>query len=292
MTYNELRSALLAAGVGNADECRREAELICARFGNIPAAQLPFRRDEDIRSPAIDAALQRRIKREPLQYILGEWEFYGLDLYLTPDCLVPRPDTEVSVAAAISLLPHGARFADLGTGSGAIAVSVLKNRDDTHAAAVDIRRGALETAKKNAVRHGVDARCDLICADMLSNELWGLLPCPLDAVISNPPYIPTRELAADMIQPELEFEPHAALDGGADGLDFYRILIPRSAERGVLTDDGVVIFEVGAGESEAVAALGRSAGFFSAVLCDLGGIERTVILSKRKKSIDLKGYMI
>lgn len=292
MTYNELKAALAAAGIGDDAECRREAELLCAKFGGISSSSLPFRRDEDIRSRELADALTRRINREPLQYILGEWEFYGLDFYVTPDCLIPRPDTEITVSAAIKLLPEGARFADLGTGSGAIAVSVLKNRCDTHAVAADISPAALAVAESNAVRNGVADRCRFLCADMLSECFFNALPRPIDAIISNPPYIPTRELAAGIIQPELEFEPRGALDGGTDGLDFYRAVIPRAAERGVLTDDGTVIFEVGAGEADAVSALGKSAGFYTAVLADLGGIERTVILSKNQKSIALKGFMI
>ena len=152
MTYNELKAALAAAGIGDASECRREAELLIEAFGGIKASELPFRRSENISSPALDDAVRRRIAREPLQYILGEWEFFGLDLYVTPDCLIPRPDTEITVEAAIKLLPHGVRFADLGTGSGAIAVSVLKNRPDLHCTAVDISPAALSVAQKNAAR--------------------------------------------------------------------------------------------------------------------------------------------
>ena len=148
MTYNELKNALIAAGVGSPDECGFEAKLLAERFGGIKAAELPFRRGEDMTCPALAEALARRIRREPLQYILGEWEFYGLGFKVTPACLIPRADTEITVSTAIKMLPVGARFADLGTGSGAIAVSVLKNRPDVTAVAVDI-----STLQCSAARH-------------------------------------------------------------------------------------------------------------------------------------------
>lgn len=279
MTYNELKAALAAAGIGDASECRREAELLIEAFGGIKASELPFRRSENISSPALDDAVRRRIAREPLQYILGEWEFFGLDLYVTPDCLIPRPDTEITVEAAIKLLPHGVRFADLGTGSGAIAVSVLKNRPDLHCTAVDISPAALSVAQKNAARHGVDQRCSFVCADMLSEGIFDLLSCPLGAVISNPPYIPACDLTPDKIQPELEYEPRGALVGGEDGLVFYRSLIPRAAKPGVLLPCGMLIFEVGIGEARDVAAMGAAAGYSASVLHDLNGIYRTVVLT-------------
>ena len=171
------------------------------------------------------------------------------------------------------------RFADLGTGSGAIAVSVLKNRPDLHCIAVDISPAALSVAQKNAARHGVDQRCSFVCADMLSEGIFDLLSCPLGAVISNPPYIPACDLTPDKIQPELEYEPRGALVGGEDGLVFYRSLIPRAAKPGVLLPGGMLIFEVGIGEARDVAAMGAAAGYSASVLHDLNGIDRTVVLT-------------
>lgn len=280
MTYNELLSALISAGIGDESECRREAAFLAERFGGIPASELPYKRQVPMDSPALSAALARRINREPLQYILGEWEFYGLTFRVTPACLIPRPDTELTVSSALRLLPRGAHFADLGVGSGAITVSILKNRPDTTAAAVDISREALEVARCNAERHGVLDRCGFIHGDMLSDGLFERLPHPLDAIISNPPYIPAAELEPGTVQPELLFEPQTALCGGSDGLDFYRRLIPRADEPGILTQGGFILFEVGAGEADDVAKIGRSAGFVPKIFRDLGGIERTVLLSR------------
>lgn len=279
MTYNEIKKALVDAGIGDNNECRREAMLICERFASIPAGELPFRQNEDIPSPEIETALRRRLRREPLQYILGEWEFYGLNFSLTPDCLIPRPDTELTVEAAIERLPRGACFADIGTGSGAIAVSILHARPDTHCYAVDISRGALDTATANAERLGVGDRFHPILTDIFEGQLGKLMPTRPDALISNPPYIPSGELLSGIIQPELEFEPRAALDGGADGLDFYRYIIPNSPS--LLSPDGMLIFEVGIGEAGDVCSLGAACGYSGQILRDLGGIERTVILTKQ-----------
>ena len=277
MTFNEVKAALIDAGVGDGGECRREATLLCERFGGIPAAELLFRQNEDIPSTELSAALTRRLGREPLQYILGEWEFFGLTFALNADCLIPRHDTELTVETAIKLLPHGACFADIGTGSGAIAVSVLHARPDTRCYAVDISRGALDTATANAARHGVSDRFYPIHADIFKGQLSKLMPTLPNALISNPPYIPTRELAAGIIQPELEFEPRAALDGGNDGLIFYRYLIQNAPT--LISPDGMMIFEVGIGEARDVGAIGKAMGYDLRILCDLGGIERTVILS-------------
>lgn len=281
MTYNELFAALCAAGIGDDSECRREAALLAEHFGGIRASELPYRRNEDMESLALQSALERRINREPLQYILGEWEFFGLPFRVTPDCLIPRPDTELLVTTAMRLLPLKAHFADLGTGSGAVAVSILKNRPDVSATAADISPCALAVARENAKRHGTLERCTFICADMLSSDFFKRLPHPIDAVISNPPYIPTDELAPGKIQPELCFEPELALCGGKDGLDFYRQLIPRSAATGVLSEEGFVLFEVGAGEAQDVAQMGKNVGFFPQIFRDLGGIERAVLLSRK-----------
>ncbi len=277
MTFNEVKKALIDAEIGDSAECRREAALLCERFGKIPAAELLFRQNEDMPIPELSEVLARRLKHEPLQYILGEWEFYGLTFALTPECLIPRPDTELTVDAAIKLLPPGACFADIGTGSGAIAVSVLRTRPDTRCYAVDISRGALDIATANAVQHGVGDRFYPIHTDIFEGQLAKLMPTRPHALISNPPYIPSGELTAGIIQPELEFEPRAALDGGSDGLTFYRYLIKNSHE--LIASDGMMIFEVGIGEARDVGTLGEAIGYQARILRDLDGIERTVILT-------------
>lgn len=280
MTYNEIVKALAEANIGDRDECAHEARLLAEHFCGIDASTLPFRRNEDMPNEALAKAVARRVRREPLQYILGSWMFMGLEFKLSSACLIPRPDTEVTVEAALRLLPHGAHFADLGTGSGAIAVSILKFRPDLSAEAADISRNALLIAEENARRHGVSERCRFICGDMLSNDLYSRLDAPLDAVISNPPYIPKRELIRGVVQPELEYEPYEALCGGDDGLMFYRSIIKSASHPEILKPDGCILFEVGIGEATAVADIVASYGFACEVLKDLGGIPRTLILTR------------
>ena len=193
---------------------------------------------------------------------------------LNADTLIPRPDTETVVEQAIRLLPHGARFCDIGTGSGAIAVSVLHARPDTSAVAVDINENALAAAVQNARENGVADRFTMRLDDALSPSL--LAGERFDAIISNPPYIASAEV--DALAPELAFEPRRALDGGEDGYDFYNALTRRAAD--ILADGGFILYEVGAGMAQSVCELARALGYAAEVFRDLSGIERAVLLKK------------
>ena len=210
-----------------------------------------------------------------MQYLLGEWQFYRQTYEVGPDCLIPRPDTEILVEEAIKLLPRGAYFADLCTGSGCIAVSVLAEREDTRALAVDKFENTLEMARRNARRQGVEKRMEALCADVLLPTM--VSGVPLDAILSNPPYIPTADL--DGLSREVKSEPRAALDGGEDGLLFYRKILQMQAD--CLKPEGFILFEVGYDQAEAVAALGKRAGFYnSRIIKDYGGNQRVVYLAR------------
>lgn len=187
----------------------------------------------------------RLLAGEPLAYLLGEWDFYDLTFALTPDCLIPRPDTEHLVEYLIANLPLGATFADLCTGSGCIAITVLRHRPDTRAIAVDLNRGALAVAERNARRHGVADRLTLVCADVTAP-----LALPhYDWLASNPPYIAST--VVDGLDPSVrDYEPRMALDGGADGLDFYRALLSLH-----LPTDGAAVLEIGYDQADALRAL-------------------------------------
>lgn len=166
--------------------------------------------------------VQERATGKPLAYILGEWEFYGRPFYVTPDVLVPRPETENLVAAALKIIKPGMTIADIGTGSGIIAITLtLDMRDRVTMLATDISEKSLEVAKKNAARHGVLDQIEFLQGDVLTP----LKNCKIDLIVSNPPYIPTTEF--DQFTPEgwkqgLKFEPRLALDGGPDGQKFVR----------------------------------------------------------------------
>ena len=218
---------------------------------------------------ALEAAIKRVQDGEPLAYVLGEWYFYGLTFKLNSACLIPRPDTEHVVEAAIDTLENGGCFIDLCTGSGCIAVSVLKNRPDLTAYALELSAEALEMAKVNAKENGVSDRITFINADVFRFDPMTLPR--LDAVISNPPYIKSA------VVPTLEVsksEPKMALDGGSDGLDFYRHII--SAYKGVLKENGSFIFEIGYDQGSDLLALSELNGLSCDIRKDYGGNDRVI----------------
>lgn len=273
MTYRQAVSALRLAGIEDAET---EAAILSEQFGKIPTHTLPFCMDEDISAPLFLDAVSRRIRREPLQYIIGRWWFCGLELEINRDCLCPRPDTELIVELAVKHLPKGAVFCDIGTGSGAIALSILHLRPDTRVVAVDISEGALSMATKNAERLSLGDRFTPVLADILAPTLHPYL-ASLDAIISNPPYIPSGELEA--LSPEVRREPQRALDGGEDGLLFYRELTKKAQH--IIKNDGFILYEIGKGQHTALKKIADELGYSFTAECDLSGILRAVLLKKQ-----------
>jgi release factor glutamine methyltransferase len=227
------------------------------------------------------ALVDKRAARMPLQYIIGHQEFMSLDFSVNPDVLIPRQDTEVLVETVISWcrsrVPTEAgnctsqvRILDIGTGSGCIAVSLAYYLENSRITAADISQKALETALHNAEKACADTRIEFVRSNLFSGlQGHGLY----DAIISNPPYIPTGDL--DGLQPEVRcFEPFTALDGGRDGLGFYR----RIADGAVsfLKPGGLLAFEVGFDQAEAVSHLLTGMHFTVRKVRDLAGIERVV----------------
>lgn len=226
---------------------------------------------EKFSEQALEKAVELVRSGEPLAYVLGEWYFYGLTFKLNKACLIPRPDTEHVVEAAINTVKKGGRFIDLCTGSGCIAISVLKNRPDLTAYALEISAKALEMAKKNAEANGVSDRLTFIEANVFDFDPASLPG--LNAVISNPPYIRSE------VVPTLEVsksEPITALDGGSDGLDFYRHIM--SAYKGVSENGGCFIFEIGYDQGSDLTTLSRSYGMSCEIRKDYGGNDRVAIL--------------
>ncbi len=271
MTYNKAVALLYEAGIENAET---DAAILFEHFAGMARHTLPFRRDEEIECEELSAALERRLAREPLQYILGEWEFCGLRFTLNSDCLCPRPDTELIVEQALKNLPPHAHFCDVGTGSGAIAVSTAHYRKDTTAEAFDINQNALSAASHNAEINGVADRITFTQADALAEGF--LEGKTFDAILSNPPYIPADVIPT--LAPEVLLEPHRALDGGDDGLIFYRAITKKA--RSALNAGGFVLYEVGIGQARDVAHIGEENGFTAEIYPDLSGIDRAVLLRK------------
>jgi release factor glutamine methyltransferase len=215
--------------------------------------------------------MQRRLSGESVARIVGEKEFYGLPFALSSATLEPRPETELLVDLALQRLRPGGRLLDLGTGTGCIPIAILANRPDAHALATDINSKAIEMAARNAERHGLAGRLTFA-----QGSWFEALPVPalFDLIVSNPPYIATAVLEA--LAPEVkDFDPHLALDGGADGLAPYRIIAAGAPQ--LLVPGGLVLVEIGHDQGAAVQTLFRDAGFEEvAVHKDLAGLDRVV----------------
>jgi len=207
---------------------------------------------------------------KPLAYITNEAYFFDSLFYVDERVLIPRPDTERLCEKAIPLLKKGSVFADLGTGSGAIALTVLKHCPDSRAVALDLSEKALAVAEKNAASLGLSERVEFIRGDMkeitFPNESF-------DLILSNPPYIPTDDIAR---YPSLSYEPILALDGGRDGMDFYRALLIR--HRAALKKGGGFLFEIGFDQSEAIRTLAAGLGYTCEVYKDYGKNDRVALL--------------
>ena len=269
-SYRTLTDALSRGGI---EEPSYEASLLLERFAGVTYATLMTERDRLYDLPDLEAAVARRLSREPLQYILGEWEFMGCSFAVSPDCLIPRPDTEVLVETALRLLPPNAHVADLCTGSGCIAVSTLVHRPDVTADALELYPRTLALATENAARNGVSNRFNPVEADLLNRGKERLTPyAPYDAILSNPPYIPTADIRD--LSPEVHREPVAALDGGEDGLIFYRAILRDYAP--LVKPNGYILLEMGYDQAAALCKLATEFLPHAKVeiLRDLGGNDR------------------
>ncbi|MCP4615163.1 MAG: peptide chain release factor N(5)-glutamine methyltransferase [Bradyrhizobium sp.] len=226
-------------------------------------------------STRLEALASRRLAGEPVARILGQKEFWGLPLALSRATLVPRPDTETVVAFALEMLRERpankpVSIADIGTGTGAILLALLSELPDATGIGTDISVEALETATANAVLLGLGTRANFIRCDYAS-ELTG----PFDLIVSNPPYIPTRDIAGLAVEVR-DHDPRQALDGGPDGLDAYRTLIPQAAC--ILAPGAALVVEAGQGQAAQIEALMTAAGLVPnrAPKADLAGILRAV----------------
>jgi len=199
-----------------------------------------------------DNLIARRLANEPIQYITGEQEFYGLALHVTPAVLIPRPETEHLVEAVLAELDHDAplKIIDIGTGSGAIAIALAHHLPHARITAVDLSPAAFEVAASNAARHNLTARITFLESDLL--EAFAPSEATFDAIVSNPPYVSTAD--RDTLHPQVRnHEPAAALFAGADGLEIYRRLIPQA--RAALKPNGLLALEIGHDQRDAIAAL-------------------------------------
>jgi release factor glutamine methyltransferase len=278
--------ALTAAGIDNA---RFEARLLLAHASGLSTEEL-ISHGRDPAPAAVADALRtltaRRLKREPVAYILGEREFWGLPFKVSPAVLVPRPDSETVIEAAIGLLPDRTRplrLLDLGVGSGCLLLTLLREYPKAQGVGLEASPGALAVARENAAVLGVEGRVCWVEGDWRQPD-WDLsVEGPFDLIVSNPPYIKSDTVAG--LMPEVaRFEPRLALDGGVDGLDAYREIAARVLR--LMAVDGRVLVEVGEGQVSAVAGLLAQAGLDAdAPWNDLGGIERVVVAHNKGLAI-------
>ncbi len=226
--------------------------------------------------------IEDRAKGKPLQYITGHQEFFSLDFEVTPAVLIPRPETELMVETALRLLSNvetGSLICDVGTGSGCVAVTLLHERQNARGVAIDISAEAIEVAKRNAAKHNVGDRLEVLISDCFAEVKQGEM---FDLIVSNPPYIPASDLEG--LQREVrDYEPHLALEAGADGLSIIRRLL--ADVEGYLKPGGYFLFEIGfdqSGEVENLIAPMVSTGSWKLldIYSDLQGIPRTVALQK------------
>ncbi|MCL5023695.1 MAG: peptide chain release factor N(5)-glutamine methyltransferase [Nitrospirae bacterium] len=288
--FREVSTELRSCGV---EDAGKEAEVICARFAGIE--RVAFYRDNPVVSgdqlEGIRQALARRKMREPLQYIVGYADFYGLKIKVGPGVLIPRPETELIVEEAIKFLaegtvgsreeenamrrtPRALRILDLCTGSGCVALALAKEIGNAVVYGTDSSEKALEYADLNARMNNAED------VTFLKGDLYEPVEgLQFDLVVSNPPYV--RRKAIDSLQPEIAaWEPREALDGGEDGLAFYRRIFALASRH--LAPEGSLIVELGDGEAEAAVRIAGEAGLVCASLIrDYGGIERVLRLVLR-----------
>jgi release factor glutamine methyltransferase len=269
---------------------RRDAETLVLHLLACDRAWLMAHTDEPLAPHThtqLQALTQRRAAHEPLQYLTGIQEFYGLPLHVTPDTLIPRPETELLVEAILhyaATQPPQLRILDVGTGTGAIALALASNLPTAQITACDISPAALDIARKNAAKLHLTERITFVESNLLSgfgtSQPYSLFPIPyslsFDILVSNPPYIPTTD--APTLQPEVrDHEPHTALFAGPDGLDIYRRLIPEA--HAALRPGGLLAMEFGFGQREALRAL-LASWHNVRFLDDYAGIPRIVLAER------------
>ena len=269
MTIQQFRALSVERLAAVADDAVFETEQILRTKLGMSAHDVLLARREELtedKLTILEDAVGRRLAHEPLQYICGEWDFFGLRMFCGEGCLIPRPETEMLSELAIRHLPRGGRLLDLCTGSGCITVSVLNNRHDVTATAIDISPEALAYARKNADYHGVTDRVNFIEGDIID---YRGVEIP-DVIVSNPPYIKTDDIPS--LSEEVRHEPYIALNGGHDGLDMYKVIAAKYHK--CVPEKGHIFLEVGYDIGEEVAAIFRAKHFNVELLTDPFGIER------------------
>ncbi len=266
---NQITARLKQAGI---EEPRREARLLLAAALGLSAGGLLAR--DAVAPEAYEPLLARREAREPLAYITGHREFWGLDFLVSPATLIPRPDTETLVEAVLESGLQPRSVLDLGTGTGCLLLATLHEFRAAFGVGVDLNPDAAALARRNATLLGLASR-----AVFLAGSWAEALEAKFDLVLSNPPYIESADVPG--LMPEVaDYEPGRALDGGTDGLDAYKAIIDTLPR--ILSENGLAVLELGVGQAPSIMRLSEAAGFTCATKRDLAGIERAALLRFRK----------
>jgi release factor-specific protein-(glutamine-N5) methyltransferase len=255
------------------DTPRLDAELLMAHALGVSRSDLLLRHLADPAPAGFAALVARRLRHEPVAYIVGGQPFFGLDLIVTPEVLIPRGDSEALVERALAARPDARRVLDCGTGSGALLLAVLAHLPAAQGVGIDRSLGALAVAAANAARHGLAARARMVLADWAAPDWADGLGGPFDLVLANPPYVESEAGLAPSVR---RFEPAGALFAGPDGLDAYRALVPQLP--GLLAADGAALVEIGADQADSVGAIAAAAGLAANLHRDLGGRPRVLEL--------------
>ena len=265
MRLSEAVSYLSESGVFSA---RHDARELFVRIGGHSPSALLFSDPEA--SDLVKSAVERRAAGEPLQYIIGEVGFYRESYRVSPDCLIPRADTELLVDYAVKNIPEGKSFLDLCTGSGCIGISTLANTKGTRATLGDLSTGALALARENAERNGVIDRADFLNTDLLRAKVEGRY----FALLSNPPYI--ADSVYERLDAEIFHEPRMAFVGGADGSDFYRAFVPTYKDS--IEEGGFMAFEIGYDQAELLMTIAAENDLPCEILYDIENRARVAVL--------------
>jgi release factor glutamine methyltransferase len=254
------------------DTARLDAEVLMAEALGISRSDMLLRRMADSAPDAFEALVARRLLHEPVAQIRGRKEFYGRDFRVCPDVLIPRADSEATVAAALECCPPNARILDCGTGSGVLLLTLLAELPAATGIGIDRSSAALSVAADNVDRLGLAERAEMRLADW-HDPSWRDGLGAFDCVIANPPYV---ETTAELPPSVRDYESAEALYAGSEGLDEYLALMPQLPP--LLTEQGAAVLEIGSTQADAVAQIAANAGFRSELRHDLGGRPRVLIL--------------
>ena len=272
MTVADAIRAAAARLAATSDTARLDAELLMAHALGLSRSDMLLRAMRDPAPETFAASIDRRAAHEPVAYITGTAEFYGLTLSVTPATLIPRGDSEALVEAALEIAEDQGRAIDLGTGSGALLLAVLANRAGWQGVGVDASQAALAVASGNAAALGLTARSGWHHRDWHTPG-WADDLGAFDLVLCNPPYVEADAVLDPQVR---DHEPASALFAGPEGLDDYRALIPQLGK--LIVPGGAAIFEIGHTQADAVSAIAAAAGFTVTLRHDLAGRPRALIL--------------